>query len=222
MNSKDIYKSYGKNKEQFHRYIHSIKEKSVWDIYTIINPILIKNPYASSFPKNYFTDNTKKINRITTFIKVIFKYYLKNIYLLNSYFIAFCLYKTYYKKQRKNDMNTIIDIFGFVDKTNQNGKFNENHLMGLYEVFEEYNIPYTILLRPYGIGKNPFKLKKFFKIINDDKRDFIFEYELLKFSDFFSLFGWVLSISPTSLAHDVTIKTIVIINSCKRYFITPP
>ena len=90
------------------------------------------------------------------------KYYIKNIYLFISYFIAFLLLKLYFKKQVKNDTKVIIDIFGLVDNTNKSGKFDENYLKGVYEVFEKCDIKYTILLRPYGVSKNPFKLKQFF------------------------------------------------------------
>ena len=106
--------------------------------------------------------------------------------------IAFVIYKLYYKKKRVSDIKIIIDVFGLVDNVNKNGEFNENYLTGIYKLFEKCNANYAILLRPYKVAKNPFKLRHFFKIINQDKRDFIFEYELLKLSDFFTLFSLIL------------------------------
>lgn len=188
MTSKLLNDSYQQNKQKFHNYIDNIKKNSPWDIYTIINPTLIKNPYTSDFPIRFFKNNTNISNKIILFLKSMLKFYAKNIYLYFSYIAATVFYKLYYKKSGKNELKIIIDIFGLVDKTNQNGKFNENYLVGIYEIFEKFDTQYTILLRPYQVGKNPFKLKQFFKIINQDSRDFIFEYELLGFYDFIELF----------------------------------
>lgn len=188
MTSKRLNDTYQQNKQKFHKYIDNIKKNSPWDIHTIINPTLIKNPYASDFPLRFFKNNTNLSNKIILFLKSALKFYIKNIYFYFSYIVATVIYKLYYKKSRKNELKIIIDIFGLVDKTNQNGKFNENYLVGIYEIFEKFDMQYTILLRPYQVGKNPFKLKQFFKIINKDGRDFIFEYELLGFYDFIELF----------------------------------
>lgn len=187
MNPKELDQSYQEKKDVFHKYIDDIKKKSKWNLYTIINPTLIKNPYASSFPKHYFSNKIKNQNKILQFIKSTIKFYIKNIYLLCSYFIAFALYKIYYKKKRKYDIENIIDVFVLVDKVNEKGKFSENYLSGVYEIFEKYQVPYTILLRPYGVGKAPLKLKNFFEITHQDKKDFIFEYDFLKFRDFIEL-----------------------------------
>lgn len=153
---------------------------------------MIKNPYSSIFPKDYFNGIIKDNNKILLFIKRTIKHYLKNIYLLFSHLIAFILYKIYYKKERKNKLKNIIDIFALVDNINKDGVFNENYLSTIYKVYDKLDISYTLLLRPYNVGKNPFKLIKFFKIINKDKRDFIFEYELLGYKDFIVLFFMII------------------------------
>jgi len=216
LNPKVLEENYTKNKEKFHSYINNIKKNSPWDLYTIINPTLIKNPYASDFPKRFFSESKDKINLYTLFLKRVLKYYMKNIYQYFSYIIAFIIYKIYYKKQRKNNLSTIIDTFGLIDKTNQNGKFSEKYLTGIYEIFENYNAQFTILLRPYGIAKNPFKLKKFFEIINNDKRDFIFEYELLTFINFIELFYYMLvyPFKTLRLIQKVTNDTDKLFNYC--------
>jgi len=191
MNPKKLEENYQKKKNSFHEYIDKIKRNGKWDIYAIINPTLVKNPYASEFPKNYFLAETKNKNRVLRFIKQSVKFYAKNFYLLFSYLIAIILYKLYYKKKGHNDIKIIIDTFGLADKANKEGKFSENYLTGIYEIFKKYGTDYTILLRLYQVGKNPFKLKQFFKIINEDKRDFVFEYEFLKCKDFFTLTSFI-------------------------------
>ena len=192
MNPKKLEESYQKNKILFHSYLDNIKKNSPWDLYTVINTTLIKNPYATQFPLNFFSHKKEKYNRYTLFIKNSFNFYLRQSYLLFSYFIAFVIYKIVYKKRRKNELNIVVDTFALVDNTIKDNKFNEKYFTGIYEIFEKYNAQYVILLRLYNVGKNPFKLIKFFKIINDDPKEFIFEYELLTFFDFLILFKLIL------------------------------
>ena len=192
MNAKELNQCYQKKKEIFHNYIDNIKKHTVWNLNTIVNPTLVKNCYTSCFPKNFFLNNLKNSNHYILFIKIITKFYLINTYLLLNYFIAFFFYKLYFKKIRKYHLETIIDVFGLVDKINNNRKFNEDYLPGLYEIFEKYNMHYTILLRPYPLVINPFKLKQFFKIMTKDKRDFVFEYEFLGLFDFIRLFVMII------------------------------
>jgi hypothetical protein len=188
VNPKELDNAYQEKKQKFHDYIDSVKKNSPWDIYTIINPTLIKNPYTSDFPKNYFINSSEFSNRIINFTKNSFKFYIKNLYLLFSYFMAFVLYKIYFKKQKKNEPKIIIDTFGLVDKTNKEKVFNENYFADIYKIFERFETQYAILPRLYGVGKNPWKLVRFFSIINQDSRDFVFEYEFLKLRDFALLF----------------------------------
>jgi len=193
MTSKELYESYNEKKIEFHDYINNIKKNAKWNLYTIINATLIKNLYISEFPKNYFKVNIVISSKILLFIKNSIKFYFKNIYLFFSYLVALNIYKIYYNKKRKNKIKVIFDIFGLVDNINHNEEFIENYLMNIYHIFDKCNQKYTILLRPYGVSKNPFKLIKFFKIINEDKRDFIFDYELLGLFDFIKLFGFIMA-----------------------------
>ncbi len=188
MDPKELNQRYQENKEIFHNYIDHIKKNSKKNLYTIINPTLVKNTYASNFPKNYFFNILKKQNKFFLFLKEIPKFYLNNFLLLLSYFISYVLYKIYFGKQRTNNLKNIIDVFGLVDKTIQNKSFNENYLTGIYDIFEKNDTQYALLLRLYPVGMNPFKLRKFFLILNKDSRDFVFEYEFLKFFDFIRLF----------------------------------
>jgi hypothetical protein len=104
MNPRLLHNSYQKTKDDFQHYIDNVKRSSPWDIYTIINPTLIKNPYASGLPKRFFLNDTGQVNNTVVFIKNLFKFYLKNTYLLVSYLIAFVIYKLYYKKKRVSDI----------------------------------------------------------------------------------------------------------------------
>ena len=182
MNAKQLNDSYEKEKNSFHKYINDIKNNVKEDIYTVINATLIKNPYVSEFPKKFFLGELNKKNKFFLFIKSTLKFYIKQFYSLFSYFIGFVLFNIFYKKNKMLNKNFIfIDTFFLIDNIIKDNKFNENYFNGLYRVFDKYNINYMFLPRLYGINKNPFKLIKFFKIINQDSRDFLFEFKLLSY-----------------------------------------
>jgi len=194
MNAEKLNETYVKKKDVFYQYINSIKSRAIVDVHTIINATLIKNPYLSEFPKKFFLEDFKKKIIIYQFIKSALIFYIRQTYFLVSYFIAFLLFKIYYKKDKVTIKNHIaIDVFFVIDNIIEDNKFNENYFRGLYDVLEKYNQEYVYLPRLYGISKNPFKLIKFFKIINEDSRDFIFEFELLSCKDYFLIIYIILT-----------------------------
>jgi len=116
-------------------------------------------------------------------------FYLHNFYVLISYFLAFIIFKIFYKKSHQNyKKSLLIDVFFLVDNINKNNKFVENYFSKLYSVLEIKNINYIFLPRLYGISRNPLKLIKFFKIINESDQTFLFEFQLLKAKNFLQLF----------------------------------
>ena len=144
MRSKDLEQNYQDKKNAFHKYVYKIRKKTKkGDIYVIINPTLVKNPYASNFVKNYFLNEFERYNKIFFLIKNLIKYYIKNVYLFFCYLINFIIFKLFYKKKRKNKLETIIDVFGLIDKTIEDEKFNDNYFSGLYKVFEKFKVNYT-------------------------------------------------------------------------------
>ncbi len=194
MNPKVLEKNYQQGKKSFYAYIDNIKKNSVYDIYTIVNTTLIKNPYATNFPKKFFLklESIEKKNKILLFIKYSTKFYLKQFYLFFSYIFSFILFKLFYKKKPIPKEAMFIDIFFLVDNIIKDKSFNENYFKDLYPILEKYQQDYIFLPRLYGVSKNPLKLVKLFKILNADKRNFLFEFELLSFKDFLILFKMIL------------------------------
>ena len=188
MNSKELNDNYNKTKNIFHNYIDNIKKNIPIDIYSVINTTLVKNPFDSNFPKNFFYQIIIEQNIILIFIISSLKFYIKMTYSFISYLIAYFIYKIYSKKIKLDLKNyKVIDIFFLVDKITKENKFNENYFVNLYEVFQKHNQKYIFLPRLYGGRKNPFKLIKFFKILKKDNNKFLFEYQLLTAKDFISI-----------------------------------
>jgi hypothetical protein len=183
----ELEHSYYQNKHRFHHYLDSIKKRASVDIFTILNATLIKNPYTSIFPKNFFSRHLPTQNSLVVFIQSTILFYTKNFYLLFTYFISYMLYKIYFIRKRITPPLVLIDVFTLVDTINRHRTFKDPYFTDLYDVFEKYSQPYTILIRLYGAAKNPFKLIPFFKIINQEHRDFLFEFEVLSMRNFLEL-----------------------------------
>ena len=194
MNPKELENNYQQEKKSFHAYIDKIKKNSIHDIYAIVNTTLIKNPYATNFPKKFFLklESIEKENKILLFVKHSAKFYLKQFYLFFSYLISFVLYKLFYKKKPIPKEAIFIDIFFLADNIIRDNSLNENYFKDLYPILEKYQQNYIFLPRLYGVTKNPLKLVKLFNILNVDKRNFLFEFELLSFKDFLTLCKMIL------------------------------
>ena len=180
------------NIELFKEYIRSIKKSIKVDIYTIANVTLISNPYITNFPKKFLLkeESAKK----PLFIKTVGKFYLKQFTLLFVYMISFFIFKIFYKKRGIDLKDAIlIDVFLLVDNIKREGEFKENYFSILYEVLDKKNQKYIFIPRLYGTNKNAFKLIALFKIINRDKREFLFEFEFLSFKNFMEIFIMILS-----------------------------
>ena len=180
MNRK-VFNLLGQNKYMCINYLNKIKSNFKYFTY-IFNPTIINNPYISQFSFSCFVNKFEKRNKTYLFLKSSVYFYIKQFVLFITYIIGLIIYKIYYKKQ-KNINNTIIDVFFMVDTINKNRKFEENYFSSLYSIFDKHNKNYTFLARFYGVNKNPFKLIEFFKIINKDKRSFLFEYDLISVLD---------------------------------------
>jgi len=192
MNVKELDKKIREKKDAFLSYISNIKESMSIDIFSISNVTIIANPYASNFPKEFFIGDYKENNKFLLFIMSSLKFYIKHIFLFFSYLISFFIYKLFYNKKSNVEDTIFIDVFFLVDNILKDRKFNENYFRGLYEVLDKYEVNYTFLPRLYGSSTNPFKLIKIFKIINQDERNFLFEFELLSLRDFVDILRMII------------------------------
>ncbi|MGG7048314.1 MULTISPECIES: hypothetical protein [unclassified Campylobacter] len=190
-----LNEKYLQNKDGFHTYINNIKRNSKWDIYTITNNTLIKNPYLSTFPLNFFLSKSPKDSIVRLLIRNFVLYYIKGFYYFISYFISYLIFKFYGKRIDNSKIENIVDTFCVVDNVNNLGYYKEAYLSGIYEILDDFNKKYFVLLRLYGINKNPFKLIKMIKIINKDSKNFIFEYDVFELFDFLMLF-WMYAAYP--------------------------
>ncbi len=192
-------------KSNFLEYIESIKKRVNANIYTIINVTLISNPYITKLPKKYILGGFIDKNLPLLFIKSSSKFYIKQLFLFLSYIINFFIFKIFYKKRVNLNSTILIDVFFLVDNIIKDREFKENYFLGLYDILDNY----IFLPRLYGANQNPFKLIEFLKIISKDKREFLFEFELLKFRDFLEIIK-LITLYP--------FKTLKLIQKDDRFF----
>ncbi len=184
MTSKEIYENFENKKDKFYNYLNNIKKNIPINIYTIINPTIVNDPHASTFTNSFFLDKYKKANIFNNFLF----YYVKFLYSFVSFLIIFLCIKLFLKKDNKNLKSTIFDVYNLIDETNKHNKLNEKYFGDLYDICDENKKEYTIMLRIIGAIKNPLKLIKFLKIINNEQKDVIIDYQLVGFFDIFRIF----------------------------------
>ncbi len=103
--------------------------------------------------------------------------------------IAFSLFW----KNKPKFGNILIDTFLVTNKLFEKGYFEDRYFPGLADALNSKNYKYSYLFRIYGLGISPLKFIKTLNILKHDKtNNYIFEYQLVKYSDipkiFFQIF----------------------------------
>ena len=186
------------NHDFLFQYLDKVKQKAKGDIYSTVNATLISHPYRTDFPKFFLQNRVEKTNKLHLFFSSSVKFYARNMAYFFSYLHAFICYKLWFKKvnTRISVNDLVLDIFANVDRVCIDNKFNEPYFSDLYPVLNEAKKKYVFLPRVNSISLNPIKahkqLRTFFKIINEDSNDFLFEFSLISIADFFRLIWLVL------------------------------
>ena len=176
-----------------HQYLDNIKKKAYKDIYNLENTVLSKNPYISEFILNYINKKNRKNPNFLFILKNIFLFYIKNSIHFLIYIVQAIVYKLVNKKNYdfKKD-SIVIDVFFLVDKIIKDKKFTENYFSGLYDVLKSNNKQYVFLPRLHMNNKNPLNILKLMQILNKDKNNFVFEFDLLSFIDFLRIIKFII------------------------------
>jgi hypothetical protein len=184
--------------KKIYDYINTIKQQKKIDVYTVVNTTVIANPYISNFPKELIFNKHKKVSKLKLFVVSVIKFYAFHFVHFIFFIRTFFYYRFLYKKPKyeivKNAL--VIDVYFLVDRIIKDEKLHEGDFSSLYGLLKKKNIDFVFLPRLNGLSTNPLKahqqLKYFFKIINEDHNNFLFEFELLSFKDFFYLIWLIL------------------------------
>jgi len=186
--------------KKLYDYVANIKRQKKNDIHSIVNTTLTINPYITKFPKDFLFEKINNQNKLKLFLVNVGKFYVLHLLAFSKYILVFIYYKLLYKKKYQvTQKSLILDVFVLVDNVMKKGVFSEDYFSVLYPVLEKTNTRYIFIPRLYGLNNSPFKLHRqlraFFGIINKNKNNFLFEFELLSVKDFFRL-AWLVIFYP--------------------------
>jgi hypothetical protein len=165
------------------KFINSLKSKQ---LFSIINPTLIANPYISSFPKEWF----EKIERnwtLVQFMKSALIFYFKMSLKLANFSVQKIIFSIYWNRELKVN-NTIFDTFLLSDKVIKDGEYSDTYLTGIHELFKKRGVQYSYLPRLYNLGLNPLKFLLLIKTVRGEDKDLIFEHQLISYYDIFLIY----------------------------------
>jgi len=158
--------------------INSIKTKN---LYSIINPTLILNPYITDFPKEWFEKRERRWSFLQ-FLKSSTIFYFKLSIKLSIFTLQKILFSLFWNRKDRVE-KVIIDIFLLSDRVLKSGKFIDTYFQNLPEILEKRDIPYSYLPRIYGLGINPLRFLQLLNILKKENKSFIFEYQLVSYLD---------------------------------------
>lgn len=182
-------------------YIAKIRKAADIDFYANINATLICNPSVTEFPRFFFLGSVYKPSKIKLFLLSCVKFYARSLIYLLSFFYGFLIHKYCFKKliDSVELSDVVLDLFVDVDKVDVECAFNDTYFSALYPVLDEEKKGCVFLPRLRNVSLNPLKsfrqLRSFYHVINNNNRNFIFEYDLLSVTDFFRLF-WMMGCYP--------------------------
>lgn len=174
-------------------YIDPIKKEAYKSVYMLSHPVLNKNPYTSDFHHNLFFN--KKSPKISLLLKLnnIVSYYIKNILFFVFFVFAALLHTFLYRRTvRISSKNIVIDSFLLLDKVITQGKYQEAYFQNIEEILIKKGYRVVFMPRLYGHHKKIFALIKLFTLLQNDKRDFLFEYAYLTFFDYIKIIQFIL------------------------------
>ena len=89
----------------------------------------------------------------------------------------------------------VLDLFIDVERVSRDRILEETYFSTLYGVLEDEERGCVILPRLRNVNLNPLRslnqLHSFYRVVNNDPRQFIFEYDVISFKNFFQLFSLI-------------------------------
>jgi len=174
----------------------SIKLKKYYtNSYHISNPVLSRNIGTSRFFEYFcsyrFDKTMPKQLSIFSKIKKLSVYYIKSIIQFILILCNLIVYKTSYKKRKKDlrkDKIVLIDTFTMIDRIYPNG-YKDNYYGDLINILKDKKNNFAILAILFG--DKPYNLRRryeTYKLLNKEQEYFLSEFEFLKFADYIQLF----------------------------------
>jgi hypothetical protein len=186
-----------KRNEQFkvaYKILSEISVKAYADTFLLSNQVLSKNPLTNCFLSNYVFH--KEVNKcaISALIFKLLKYYLKSFVHFTIYVANLLIFRIKGEKYyfpRNLDNLVVINVFFLVDKIKQSRRFVDGYLPGLEDVLKKMNkqFVYVPVFDRYGVSATHGSI---LQILKNEEVPILCEYQLLRFSDLFYLFYFII------------------------------
>lgn len=191
-NLKDCYARQRDDLQQIDTFIQNVTKKAYHNVYLISNPVLSRNPFASSLLHNFLLRNpARAINTFEVSWK-LFQFYLKNSLYLINHALTWAAVQIFFRLTLDRTVNpVIIDNFLLVEPTLTTRCYDEKYFPGLQEVLLKLGRNVYIFPCFYGGVSLLSNGVSLLKIIRNSPAHIITEYDLLKTADFLSLIKFI-------------------------------
>lgn len=185
---KDCYKRLPSDLQQIDNYVQKVTADAYRNVYLISNPVLSRNPFASSLLHNFlFHIPERDINALCVVWKLL-QYYLKSALYLVNHAITWMIVRIFFRPVFRCATDPlIIDNFLLVESTLANHSYEEKYFPGLREVLSRQRKDVYIFPCLYGRVALWNKGIELFRVIRGAPVNIITEYDLLKAVDYFGL-----------------------------------
>lgn len=185
---KSCYERLSDDLRQVDNYVQQITADAYRNVYLISNPVLSRNPFASSLLHNFlFRIPERDINTLYVAWK-LFQFYLKSTLHLVNHALIWMVVRLFFRPGLRGVADpVIIDNFLLVESTLASHSYEEKYFPGLREVLSRRGKDVYIFPCLYGRVALWNKGIELFRIIRGAPVNIITEYDLLKAADYFGL-----------------------------------
>lgn len=176
-------------------YISKINKEAYKSVYLLSNEVLSRNTNSNEFfSKLYHNEEPERVT-IRHVLRNICIYYKRNFSHFYWYIRKYIAYKKVFKKKPYNFSNDVflIDNYMVIDNILKQKKYKDYYFDGLDEIMKLENYNY-IYISCFVEGSNPslLKMENFFKILKEDKNNYLFDFDLFSFFDVIKIFNFIL------------------------------
>jgi len=176
-----------------YRVFSKINQRAYKNKVLLANDVLAKIPVSGDFLKKYIEGGEAKKVTFWYAVKKIIFFYAKNFLWLLNYLAKLIAY--YFSGQqcpleKIKDKLVLIDIYFFVDKIIHEKDYTDFHFSGIEDVLKEKNIDYAYTPR-FSAFLSPLKIYRALKLLKDNSRPVLTEFQLLQASDYCGLIGYL-------------------------------
>ena len=197
---------------QLDDYVQEITSEAYQNVYMLSNQVLSRNPLTNDLFRKFLFRETAPDLRQKDIVKRLAIYYYHSLVEFLLYFVTWTVLRVKHRSDRlileSHKALYVVDTFVLVKNVLSEQEYREMYYPGLYEVLEKHNKQFVILPTFFGALVNPRKALVVLELLKKSYYDFVTEFQLLRFSDLFRVFKFIVlyPLDVLGLASRVTQK----------------